>query len=57
MNLKKWNWSIFFVIVLVSCMGALSNKTIPDITSCFIVAGYFGIPVGLFMAWLTQEPK
>lgn len=55
--MKKWNWALFVVIICVCCIGALGNKNTPDIKSAFILASVFGIPLGLFMAWLTKDDE
>lgn len=54
-ELKKWNWTLFFVIMIASFGGALSNKTIPDIGTGFIFALIFGIPIGLLWAWISKD--
>ncbi len=54
-RLKKWNWTAFWVIILVCCVGALGNKSITNIINCFIMAVIFGIPMGLLWAWMTSD--
>lgn len=54
-SLKKWNWGVLLVTVLVAIIGALSNKSIPS-TSEAVIAGFvFGIPLGLIWAYLTKK--
>jgi len=54
-KLKKWNWGIFFFIVLLSFLGALPNKGCPDIFSCLILTLIFGVPFGLIWAYISRE--
>jgi hypothetical protein len=55
LKIKKWNWNIFWAIIFACCMGALSNKSIPSILECFIVALIIGLPLGLFLAYSTKD--
>lgn len=55
--MRKWNWSIFFVIILVSCIGALGNKSISTVLECLLFALCFGIPIGLLWAWMSKKEK
>lgn len=52
---KKWNWTLLCVILLISCAGAASNKNIHTLLDGIIITFGFGIPIGLFMAWLTKD--
>lgn len=54
-KLKKWNWTIFVVILLVACMGALENKSISNFAEGIILVLGFGVPIGLVWAWLTKS--
>lgn len=54
-KIKKWNWNSFFMIILLSCIGFLSNKSIVNTIDCFILAACFGIPVGLIFAWMSKD--
>lgn len=54
-NLKKWNWTIFLVIMLVSNIGALANKNIDSIYHALIIGNSFGLIIGLAFAYITRE--
>ena len=56
-NLKKWNWSLFLITMLVCCSVVLTNKNIDTIFHAVIFALVFGIPFCLFMAWLTKDTE
>lgn len=53
--MKKWNWSGFLFVVVLCCLGFLSNKNIPDIKSCFIATLIFGFPLGLIIAYFSRS--
>lgn len=53
--MRKWNWSLFVVIVLLCCIGALQNKTITNFKDGAILVLIFGLPIGLGMAWMTKD--
>jgi hypothetical protein len=52
---KNWNWTAFVVIVTVCCIGALGNKSLTSIKDVVILTSVFGVPIGLFFAWMTKE--
>ena len=54
-KIKKWNWGLFGVILLVCCIGSLANKSITNIRDGLILVAGFGIPIGLLWAWLTSD--
>ena len=54
-KIKKWNWSLFVVVLLVGCVGALENKSIANFSDGIILVMVFGIPIGLLWAWGTRD--
>lgn len=54
-KLKKWNWTIFLVAMLVSNIGALANDNVENIYHALIIGNVFGIIVGLAFAYITRE--
>ena len=57
LELSRWNWSLFFVILCMSFAGGLSNKNCARISDSLILGLIGGILFGLPMAILTKEPK
>lgn len=53
--IKKLNWDIFLLMLLVCNLGALSNTTIPTISSALIFGTILGTVVGLILAVVTKE--
>jgi len=53
---KSFNWSVFLVVVVISCIGSLARK---DVTTekALMIAGMFGVPLGLLWAWLAREEE
>jgi hypothetical protein len=53
--MRKWNWSAFFLVTCVGCIGGLSNKSIPSTLEALLfgltVGGFFG----LLFAYVTRE--
>lgn len=54
-QLKKWNWGGFAFIMVLVCLGFVSNKSITNILHCFIATATLGIPIGLLIAWLGRD--
>lgn len=54
-KIKKWNWSLFFVVICTSEMGAMGNKNIESISSAFLFGLVAGTILGLPMAILTKD--
>lgn len=54
-KIKKWNWGAFPVIIAISLLGTLSNKSIPDVTSCLVAGLMYGIPLGLLFAYISRD--
>ncbi len=55
--MKKWNWSLFFIIVSMSFIGVMVNDSISDTKEGALVALSFGIPIGLLWAWVTKDAE
>jgi hypothetical protein len=55
MKIKKWNWSLFFVIICVSEIGTLLNKNIEAISEALLVGLITGIVFGLPIAIITRS--
>jgi hypothetical protein len=54
-KVKRWNWTLFGIVLLVCCIGALGNKSITNLKDGLILVVVFGIPIGLIWAWLTSD--
>lgn len=54
-KLKQWNWAGFTVILILCCAGAAGNKSIHSIADFLILVSTLGIPLALFVAWLSRE--
>ena len=54
-KIKKWNWTIYFVMVCLGVAGAMANKTIPSITEALIFGLIVGNIFGLLFAYGTRE--
>lgn len=50
----KWNWSGFWFVLILCCLGFLSNKNIPDVKFCFIATLIFDFPFGLLIAYISR---
>jgi predicted ABC-type sugar transport system permease subunit len=53
--MKKWNWSLFLIILCVGNIGALSNKNFETIPIALLFGTAFGLVFGLLMAYITRE--
>ncbi len=53
--IKKWNWSLFFIIFLISMCGAMANKNMASLIDSFILGIIGGVSLGLPLAWLTMD--
>jgi hypothetical protein len=53
--MRKWNWTAFWVILIVAYMGALSNDNYPQLKHALIMGTFFGLSFGILIAWLTKE--
>ena len=54
-NIKKWNWTIFFIAVCVAEIGAISNKNIENIGLALFIGLLCGIVFGLPMAIMSKQ--
>ena len=54
--MKKMDWSAFWFVILFAGIGGFSNYT-RSILDCFILTAMFGIPIGMFFAWLGREKE
>lgn len=54
-EMKKWNWTLFVVIICTAEMGAMGNKNIESISSAFLFGLVAGTILGLPMAILTKD--
>ena len=54
-KLKKWNWSSFFVIILLCAIGATGNKSVDNFIEGLLLTLMFGVPLGLLFAWMASE--
>lgn len=54
-RIKKWNWTLFLVIICVAEMGAMGNKNIESISSAFLFGLIAGTILGLPLAILTKD--
>lgn len=53
--LKRLNWRGFVFVILLSMIGALSNKNINTFFEWLILVCLFGIPFGLFFLFAGKE--
>lgn len=53
--MKKWNWEIFFMIVLICAIGACGNKNAKSMFDVAMLVCCVGIPFGLLWAWLGKH--
>ncbi len=54
--IKSLNWSVFLVVVIISCIGALARKDV-SMESALLLAICFGVPLGLLWAILAREEQ
>lgn len=54
-EIKKWNWTVFIVMVCTGELGALSNKTFHSINQALIFGLIIGSIMGLLMAIITKD--
>jgi energy-converting hydrogenase Eha subunit H len=54
-KIKKWNWTLFLVIICTAEMGAMGNKNIESISSAFLFGLVAGTILGLPLAILTKD--
>lgn len=54
-KIRNWNWGGFLFVVILCCLGFLSNNNIPDIKSCFLATFIFGVPFGLLFAYFSRS--
>jgi hypothetical protein len=52
--MKNWNWTLFWVILMICFVGAATDKKVNNIWQGIIIASSFDIPLGLLWAWLTK---
>jgi L-cystine uptake protein TcyP (sodium:dicarboxylate symporter family) len=53
--MKKWNWTIFVVILATSLLGSLMNHIFEKTSDALIFGLSMGLIFGLSMAFLTKE--
>lgn len=54
-KVKKWNWTLFVVIICTAEMGAMGNKNIESISSAFLFGLISGAILGIPLAILTKD--
>lgn len=54
-KIKKWNWTIFWVIIIISILGSLTNKSVNSLLDVTILVVMIGLPMGLLWAWISKE--
>jgi hypothetical protein len=54
-KMKKWNWTLFVVIMCVSGAGALGNKGFTSIKQALFISCCIGLPLGLAAAYETRD--
>lgn len=54
-KIKKWNWTLFLVIICTAEMGAMGNKNIESIGNAFLFGLVAGTILGLPLAILTED--
>lgn len=54
-NLKKWNWTLFIIIMCCAYCGVCCNHSISDIKTVFIIGTLLGLPFGLIWAYLAKD--
>lgn len=54
-EIKKWNWPLFVVIICTSVIGAMGNKNIESYSTDFLFGLVAGTLLGLPMAILTKD--
>jgi len=55
--IKKWNWSLFVVVLCLSEIGALTNKSFKNVDEALIIGLIFAILLGIPMAILTRDDE
>lgn len=53
--LKKWNWTLFFVIMLTALIGAMGNKSAKTLEEAFLLGIIGGTILGIPLAWITKD--
>ena len=54
--MRKWNWSIFWVMLLCGVIGAVYNRQTP-LHIILPIGIVFGGGFGFLLAWLTKEQE
>lgn len=52
---KKWNWTLFFVVLCTAEIGAMANENIESIGGSFLFGLIAGTILGLPMAIITKN--
>lgn len=53
--MKKWNWNLFGVIMIISWIGILGNENYTTFWEAELAATIIGLPLALTFAWMTKE--
>lgn len=54
-ELITYDWVSFMIVMAICYFGVLDNKNILNIRDLLFVCSCFGIPVGLFFAYINKD--
>lgn len=54
-RIKKWNWTVFFVLICTCLIGALQNQNIETTSQALLFGLIAGICLGLPTAIITRD--
>lgn len=54
---KRWNWTIYLVMLAVCLMGAMANENCKSLSESFILGLIGGNFFGFIFAWITMDEK
>ena len=54
-KLRKWSWTAFWVIMVISYLGAVSNENLKTVTQILVLGTSAGLSFGLIMAFITRS--
>lgn len=56
-KIKRWNWSLLGVTIVVGIIGGLGNDSIQGVLNAIIFGAVLGTILGLPMAIITREDE
>lgn len=53
--MKKWNWSGFWFILIITSLGITGNENITTFRDGVLFGLLFGLPIGLVVAYISKD--